>query len=182
MLPAPTASEFGFRGHKDHKHLCLTSGSPISPEGFLGLPRYFGYPIRRCVTCVSPHMIFVFFVPTNLITFPVLRQFAYHFGDPAFPFLNSAFPFPVLLCLEAFLPDDLKLSCFSSRAKCKLRTYPQAPHFAVDKMENNFSGEKDTAPTPCMGAVRIVRGRGERGGGCRPVNLRFDNRLPLMAK
>jgi ribosomal protein L34 len=138
LLPAPTASEFGFHSHKDHKHLFLTSGSPISPEGFLGLPRYFGYPIRRCVTCVSPHMIFVFFVPTISITSPVLRQAAYPFGDLAFPLLHSAFPFPVQLCVEAFLPDDLKLSCFSSRAKRKLWTYPQAAHFAVDKMENNF--------------------------------------------
>ncbi len=103
LLPAPTASEFGFRGHKDHKLLCLTSGSPISPEGFLGLPRYFGYPIRRCVTFVSPHMIFVFFVPTKLITFPVLRQIAYHFSDLAFPFLNSASRFR---------------SCFVSKRSC----------------------------------------------------------------
>jgi hypothetical protein len=31
-----------------------------------------GIPIRRCVTCVSPHLIIVVFVPTASATFPCL--------------------------------------------------------------------------------------------------------------
>ena len=87
-----------------------------------------------------PHMIFVFFVPTASITSPVLRLVAYQFGDPAFFLFRSAFPFPVRLCIAAFLPDDLKVSWISSRTKRNVSTYPQAAQFAVDKMENNYPG------------------------------------------
>jgi hypothetical protein len=160
LLPAPTASEFGSPCHEGHSFLSLTSGSPISPEGFVGSPWYFGYPIRRCATCVMPHSIFVFFVPTISISSPVLRRVAYQFGDPAVCLFRSTFPFPVRLCVLAFLPDDLKVSCFSSRTKGNLPTYPQTTHFAVDKMEDKSTAEKDTAPTQCMEAVKIVRGRG----------------------
>jgi hypothetical protein len=64
--------------------------------------------------------------------------FARKFGDPAFPLFGLVSPFPVLLCIKAFLPDDLKVSCFSSRAKRQNQSYPQPQQFAVDKMENNF--------------------------------------------
>ena len=107
-----------------------------------------------------PHMIFVFFVPTIPITSPVLRLAASRFGDPAFTLFRSAFPFPVQLRIVAFLPDDLKVSCFSSRAKRIVQSYPQAQQFAVDKMEDKIGPQKDTAPTQCMEAVKIVRGRG----------------------
>ena len=81
-------------------------------------------------------MIFVFIVPTASITSPVLRLAASRFGDPAFFLFRSAFPFPVQLRIVAFLPDDLKVSCFSSRAKRIVQSYPQAQQFAVDKMED----------------------------------------------
>jgi len=149
---------------KGHSFLCLTSGSPVRPKGLYGSPWYFGYPIRRCVTCVSPHLIFVFFVPTLPISSPVLRRAAYRIGDPAFPLFRAAFPFPVLLCIKAFLPDDLKVSCFSSRAKPNFQTYPQAVQFAVDKIEDKISVQKDTAPTQCMEAVKNCPGRGREGG------------------
>lgn len=83
-------------------------------------------------------MIFVFFVPTIPISSPVLRPAAYRFGDPAFLLFRSAFPFPVQLCFVAFLPDDLKVSRFSSRAKRNIASYPQAVQFAVDKMEDKI--------------------------------------------
>ena len=107
-----------------------------------------------------PHLIFVFFVPTASITFPVLRLVASRFGDPAFTLIRSAFPFPVRLCIAACLPDDLKVSWILSRTKRNLSTYPQAEQFAVDKMEDKIGAQKDTAPTQCMEAVKIVRGRG----------------------
>jgi hypothetical protein len=83
-------------------------------------------------------MIFVFFVPTIPISSPVLQLAAYRFGDPAFLLFCSTFPFPVWLCFVAFLPDDLKLSCFVSRAKPILPTYPQAAQLSVDKMEDKM--------------------------------------------
>ena len=156
--------------HKGHSFLCPTSGSPIQPGGLYGSPWYFGYPIRRCVTCVSPHLIFVFFVPTLPISSPVLRPAAYRFGDPAFCLLRSAFPFPVWLCFKAFLPDALKVSWFSSRAKPNFASYPQAVQFAVDKMEDKFGAQNVTAPMQCMEAVKIVRSGGETGG-YRPFNF-----------
>ena len=156
--------------HKGHSFLCPTSGSPFQPGGLYGSPWYFGYPIRRCVTCVSPHLIFVFFVPTLPISSPVLRPAAYRFGDPAFCLLRSAFPFPVWLCFKAFLPDALKVSWFSSRAKPNFASYPQAVQFAVDKIEDKISVQKDTAPMQCMEAVKIVRSGGETGG-YRPFNF-----------
>ena len=156
--------------HKGHSFLCPTSGSPVQPGGLYGSPWYFGYPIRRCVTCVSPHLIFVFFVPTLPISSPVLRPAAYRFGDPAFCLLRSAFPFPVWLCFKAFLPDALKVSWFSSRAKPNFASYPQAVQFAVDKIEDKISVQKDTAPMQCMEAVKIVRSGGETGG-YRPFNF-----------
>jgi hypothetical protein len=52
----------------------------------------------------------------------------------------------------------------------------------VDKMEDKFGAQNDTAPTQCMEAVKIVRGRGGRGGESRPVNKSFDNHLPLKTK
>jgi hypothetical protein len=107
-----------------------------------------------------PHSIFVFFVPTILTAFPVLRRVACPFGDPAFFLLCSAFPFPVQLCFEAFLPDELKVSQLSSRSKHKLQSFPQGGHFVVDKMEDKFGAQNNTAPTQCMEAVKIVRGRG----------------------
>ena len=70
--------------------------------------------------------MFVFFVPTIPISSSVLRQIAYRSGDPAFILFRSTFPFPVPLCIVAFLPDDLEVSCFVSRAKRNVRTYPQA--------------------------------------------------------
>jgi hypothetical protein len=82
----------------------------MSPEGFGGSPWYFDYPIRRCVTCVMPHMIGIVSVPTILTTFPVLRRVACQIGDRAIYLVRSAFPFPVWLCFKAFLPDDLKVS------------------------------------------------------------------------
>lgn len=162
-LPAPTASDFRSLWPQGPFFLRLTSGSPMSPEGFLGSPWYTGYPIRRCATCVMPHSIFVFFVPTILTAFPVLRRAACSFGDPAVCPLRSARPFPVWLGIEAFLPDDLKVSRPSSRAKHDLRSYPQRAHFVVDKMEDKFGAPNDTAPTQCVEAV--VRGR---GGGREP--------------
>jgi len=57
-------TKFGNPRHKGHSFLSLTSGSPMSPEGFGGSPWYFDYPIRRCVTCVMPHMICIVSVPT----------------------------------------------------------------------------------------------------------------------
>lgn len=150
--------------HKGHYFLCPTSGSPVQPGGLYGSPWYFGYPIRRCVTCVSPHLIFVFFVPTLPISSPVLRPAAYRFGDPTFPLFRAAFPFPVLRCIKASLPDTLKMSWFSSRAKPNFASYPQAVQFAVDKIEDKISVQKDTAPTQCMEAVKIVRSGGETGG------------------
>ena len=150
--------------HKGHSFLCPTSGSPIQPGGLYGSPWYFGYPIRRCVTCVSPHLIFVFFVPTLPISFPVLRRAAYRISDPAFPLFRAAFPFPVRLCIKAFLPDDLKVSWISSRAKPNFASYPQAAQFAVDKIEDKISVQKDTAPTQCMEAVKNCPGARERGG------------------
>ena len=150
--------------HKGHSFLCPTSGSPIQPGGLYGSPWYFGYPIRRCVTCVSPHLIFVFFVPTLPISSSVLRRAAYRIGDPAFPLFRTAFPFPVRLCIKAFLPDDLTVSCFSSRAKPNFASYPQAVQFAVDKIGDKISVQKDTAPTQCMEAVKNRSGARERGG------------------
>ncbi|OYU02205.1 MAG: hypothetical protein CFE36_06945 [Sphingomonadaceae bacterium PASS1] len=41
-------------------------------------------------------------------------------------------------------------------------SYPQAGHFAVDNMENNFAGETETASTQCMEAVILSGGEGER--------------------
>ena len=149
--------------HKGHSLRCLTSGSPVRPEGLYGSPWYFGYPIRRCVTRVSPHLIFVFFVPTLPISSPVLRRAAYRIADPAFPLFRAAFPFPVQLCIKAFLPDDLKVSCFLSRAKPNFASYPQAVQFAVDKIEDKISVQKDTAPTQCMEAVKNCPGARERG-------------------
>ena len=150
--------------HKGHSFLCPTSGSPIQPGGLYGSPWYFGYPIRRCVTCVSPHLIFVFLVPTLPISSPVLRRAAYRIGDPAFPLFRTAFPFPVRLCIKAFLPDDLKVSWISSRAKPNFTSYPQAEQFAVDKIEDKISVQKDTAPMQCMEAVKNCPGARERGG------------------
>ena len=150
--------------HKGHSFLCPTSGSPIQPGGLYGSPWYFGYPIRRCVTCVSPHLIFVFLVPTLPISSPVLRRAAYRIGDPAFPLFRAAFPFPVQLCIKAFLPDDLKVSWFLSRAKPNFASYPQAAQFAVDKIEDKISVQKDTAPMQCMEAVKNCPGARERGG------------------
>ena len=156
--------------HKGHSFLCPTSGSPVQPGGLYGSPWYFGYPIRRCVTCVSPHLIFVFFVPTLPISSPVLRPAAYRFGDPTFPLFRAAFPFPVLRCIKASLPDTLKVSWFSSRAKPNFASYPQAVQFAVDKIEDKISVQKDTAPMQCMEDVKIVRSGGETGG-YRPFNF-----------
>ena len=167
--------------HKGHSFLCPTSGSPIQPGGLYGSPWYFGYPIRRCVTCVSPHLIFVFFVPTLPISSPVLRRAAYRFGDPAFPLFHATFPFPVRICIKAFLPDDLKVSWFSSRAKPNFSSYPQAVQFAVDKIEDKISVQKDTAPTQCMGAVKNCPGAREREGGA-ARSILFGNCLPLQPK
>ena len=157
--------------HKGHFFLCPTSGSPVQPEGLYGSPWYFGYPIRRCATCVSPHLIFVFFVPTLPISSPVLRRAAYRFGDPAFPLFRATFPFPVRLCIKAFLPDELKVSWFSSRAKPNFASYPQAVQFAVDKIEDKISVQKNTAPTQCMEAVKNCPGAREREGEVPPVQF-----------
>ena len=165
--------------HKGHSFLCPTSGSPVQPGGLYGSPWYFGYPIRRCVTCVSPHLIFVFFVPTLPISSPVLRPAAYRFGDPTFPLFRAAFPFPVLRCIKASLPDTLKVSWFSSRAKPNFASYPQAVQFAVDKIEDKISVQKDTALMQCMEAVKIVRS-GRRGGTVR--SILFSNLLPMDGK
>jgi hypothetical protein len=54
-----------------------------------------------------------------------------------------------------------------------MRSYPQAQQIAVDKMEDKISAEKDTAPTQCMEAVEIVRGRGrEEEGAARSKSVR----------
>jgi hypothetical protein len=117
-----------------------------------------------------PHSIFVFFVPTILTAFPALRQVAIQFGDPTFFLRRSASPFPVWLCFVAFLPDELKFSQLSSRSKHFLPSYPQVAHFVVDKMEDKFGAQNDTAPTQCMEAVKIVRGRGgEEEGAARSI-------------
>jgi len=43
----------------------------------------------------------------------------------------------------------------------------------VDKMEDKFGPQNDTAPTQCMEAVKIVRGRGrEEERAARPMSLR----------
>ncbi|MDH4399390.1 hypothetical protein, partial [Sphingorhabdus sp.] len=129
----------------------------------------------------SPHLIFVFFVPTLPISSPVLRRAAYRIGDPAFPLFRAAFPFPVQLCIKAFLPDELKVSCFSSRAKPNFASYPQAVQFAVDKIGDKISVQKDTAPTQCMEAVKNCPGRGREGGGA-DRSILFGNCLPLQPK
>jgi hypothetical protein len=100
-----------------------------------------------------------------------LRRAAYRIGDPAFPLFRTAFPFPVQLCIKVFLPDDMKVSCFLSRAKPNFASYPQAAQFAVDKIEDKISVQKDTAPTQCMEAVKNCPGARERGGGVPPVQF-----------
>ena len=51
-------------------------------------------------------------------------------------------------------------------------------YFVVDKMEDKFGAQNDTAPMQCMEAVKIVRGRGrEEERAAR--SMMFDNRLPL---
>jgi len=72
--------------------------------------------------------------------------FAYKFGDPAFPLFRLVRPFPVFLSV--------------GRTKLKIATYPQAERFAVEKMAHKFAEQTNTASTPCMEAVKIVRGRG----------------------
>jgi hypothetical protein len=109
-----------------------------------------------------------------------LRRAAYRIGDPAFPLFRTAFPFPVQLCIKAFLPDDLKVSCFSSRAKPNFASYPQAEQFAVDKIEDKISVQKDTAPMQCMEAVKNCSGARERGGAAR--SILFGNCLPSQPK
>jgi hypothetical protein len=110
-----------------------------------------------------------------------LRRAAYRIGDPAFPLFRTAFPFPVRLCIKAFLPDDLKVSCFSSRAKPNFASYPQAEQFAVDKIEDKISVQKDTAPTQCMEAVKNCPGARERGGGA-ARSILFGNCMPSHPK
>jgi hypothetical protein len=108
-----------------------------------------------------------------------LRRAAYRFGDPAFPLFHATFPFPVRICIKAFLPDDLKVSWFSSRAKPNFASYPQAAQFAVDKIEDKISVQKDTAPTQCMEAVKNCPGARERGGDA-ARSILFGNCLPLQ--
>jgi hypothetical protein len=110
-----------------------------------------------------------------------LRRAAYRIGDPAFPLFRTAFPFPVQLCIKAFLPDDLKVSCFLSRAKPNFASYPQAAQSAVDKIEDKISVQKDTAPTQCMEAVKNCPGARERGGGA-ARSILFGNCLPSPPK
>jgi hypothetical protein len=109
-----------------------------------------------------------------------LRRAAYRFGDPAFPLFHAAFPFPVRLCINAFLPDDLKVSWFSSRAKSNFASYLQAVQFAVDKIEDKISVQKDTAPTQCMEAVKNCPAARERGGAAR--SILFGDCLPMQPK
>jgi hypothetical protein len=110
-----------------------------------------------------------------------LRRAAYRIGDPAFPLFHATFPFPVRICIKVFLPDDLKVSWFSSRAKPNFASYPQAVQFAVDKIEDKISVQKDTAPTQCMGAVKNCPGAREREGGA-ARSILFGNCLPLQPK
>ena len=64
-----------------------------------------------------------------------------------------------------------------SRAKPNFASYPQAAQFAVDKIEDKISVQKDTAPTQCMEAVKNCPGARERGGGA-ARSILFGNFMP----
>jgi len=153
----------------------------LGPEALLVPLMHFRYPSRRCFTCVSPHLNFVFqhrlsatfpCLATGLPSDPAIRHFE--------PF-RSAFPLPVLLCIVEVLPDDLKLSRKMSRANIKMQSYPQADGFAVDKLAEKSGAQTNTASTLCMKAVRFNRGRGrEEESAARPKCVSAS--LPLTAK
>lgn len=161
MLPAPTASEFW--------NLWLQEPFfPLSdvrfPDSVLRLSRFtlvlwVSYPALPLLRLAALDIRFL--RTHHFYRRPVSCDwFACRFGDPAFPLFRLETPFPVIPCIEAFLPDVLKVSWNPSRAKSKITTYPQARRLVVEKMAYKFAGQTNTAPTPCMEAVKIVRGRG----------------------
>lgn len=161
MLPAPTASDFW-------KSWLQEPFFPLSDVRFPDVAlRLFRFTL---VLWVSYPALLLLRLAALDIRFLRTRHFyrrsvscdwfACKFGDPAFPLLRLVRPFPVFLCIEAFLPDDLKVSWNPSRSKAKITTYPQADRLAVEKIAHNFEGETNTASTRCMEAVKIVRGRG----------------------
>ncbi|HEV7233352.1 MAG TPA: hypothetical protein VGN36_03830 [Sphingorhabdus sp.] len=110
----------------------------------------------------KPHMASVFRCRRLDHIFLSEERLAFRFGDLAFEPFRSTFPLPVRLCIVAVLPDDLKLSRKMSRANIKMKTYPQAGGFAVDKLAEKCGAQTNTASTLCMKAVRSTGGEGER--------------------
>jgi hypothetical protein len=129
----------------------------LGPKALLVPLMHFRYPSRRCSTCVSPHLNFVFQRRLFSHIFLPEERLAFRFGDLAI--CRSALS-PKRLCFVAAPPDDLKLSRKMSRANIKMQTYPQATWFAVDKLAEKIGAQTNTASTQCMKAVRFNRGRG----------------------